>query len=160
MKYEEKESNRRRRATYSSREVKCKNVSTLFHLYGAKPGMMVKYYHELNDGSREYQWGRVLGRVDAPFEKGGSPEYDCPEIKGHIAVAEITWCGHLVVIRWIDPDRVTELYEAPKSLPAWFFQQELPPIEEVLAADRDGSLCEPYIDRWVSSHPRQSSSEE
>lgn len=154
-KYVETANNHRRTATYSDREVKCKNTSPLFHRYGAKPGMMAKYYYTMNDGSRCYEWGRVLGRVDAPFVKSDNDEYDCPEVKGWIAVLEIGWCGHIARVRWVNPDTVTELYDAPQSLPAWFFQEELPSIEHILAADRHGSLHDAYIDRWVKEHSEE-----
>lgn len=146
--YHEPTNNHRRHAKYTQIEVKCKNTS-LHSKYVAYPGMMVRFFDTLTDGSREYTWGRVLGRVDAPFVKGSKPEYDSPAIKGWIAVIEIKWCGHNGFIRWVNPDTVSEIYDAPLDFPSWFFQKELPSIEHVLAADRNGSLCEPYIKRWT-----------
>lgn len=149
--YREPANSRRRHAEYAAVEVKCKNTS-MHSKYVAYPGMMVKYFDTMNDGSREYAWGRVLGRVDAPFVKGSQPEYDCPAIKGWLAVIEFAWCGHNGFIRWVNPDTVSEIYDVPSDFPAWFFQKDLPSIPEVLAADRHGSLCEPYIKRWTEEH--------
>ena len=152
--YHEPTNSHRRHAKYTATEVKCKNTS-MHSKYVAYPGMMVKYFDTMSDGSREYAWGRVLERVDAPFVKGSKTEYDCPAIKGWLAVIELAWCGHNGFIRWVNPDTVSEVYDAPSDFPAWFFQKELPSIEHVLAADRNGSLCEPYIKRWIEEHKHE-----
>lgn len=148
MKYVEASNEHRRTATYSERTVLCKKTSPLSPHYKAAPGMMVNFYTEMQDGSRQYAWGRVLGRVDAPKipVEGKEP---IPEVKGYLAVAELSWGGEVVFIRWVDPDRVSEIRECPRAMPAWFYAAELPSIEDVLAADRYGSLSEPYIERWT-----------
>jgi hypothetical protein len=144
--YTEDGNHHRRGATYTDKPIFCKNASTIgFGKYSASRGDMVEYYYELNDGSREYHWGRMLSRVDSP-----ELSKEIPKVKEHLCVVEFAWGGQIGFVRWVNPDHVTTIYAPPKAFPAWFFQPELPPIADVLAADRHGSLTEHYIDRWTA----------
>ena len=155
-KFVEPTNNHRRHATYTLKSVRCPNASIVATAgQVAKPGMMVRYHYTLNDDSKSHAWGRVISRVDAPFVKGSEPRFDCPEVDGWLAVLELSWCGRVGFIRWIDPNDVDDVYEAPQRFPAWFFQAEMPSIPEVLAMDRNGSLSESYVDKWIAEHQKQ-----
>lgn len=142
--YVEEGNDHRRGARYRDKDIRCPNASS-FGKHTASRGDMVKYFYEMDDGSREYHWGRMMARVDAP-----ALSKDICEVTEHLCVLELAWGGHVGFVRWISRQNVVEVRELPRSLPAWFYQEELPEIADVLAADRHGSLAEPYIDRWTA----------
>lgn len=157
-KYRESSNNHRRDATYDDKKVVCcPNASTLGSCkFEAAAGDIVEYQYKLLDGGTLQAFGRMIAAVSAPFVPSSSdPKYDAPEVKNHLAVIEFAWGGFTGRIRWIDPADVTAIRTCPKEFPAWFFQDALPPVEDILAADRHGSLMEPYIARWTREAPER-----
>lgn len=147
MRYEIRGSNSVRACTISECKVKLPSVSTCGHnKQYAEPGDLVVYNESAPGDTWFPQFGRVLGRVDAPFVAGAtSPKYDCPKVEGWLAVLVLSHSTSSAYVRWVRPERVTECRPVPTALAAWFFQLKLPdPVTCIRLADH-GTLSESYI---------------
>lgn len=125
------------------KRILCRNVSILGSDLGyfAVPGNMVLYHY--GDGATRI--GRVIGRVSAPAL--GEQE----EIKGYALVLELAHGAEFCYERWINPDDITRIFNAPSEFAAWFFQEHLPYDAKTLRRLSEyGTLCERYISKTPS----------
>lgn len=84
---------------------------------------------------------RSLGRI-ATVEPDGLE--DCV---GYVAALVFSEHGQSCYLRWVAPDSIMEVFDAPTKIAAFFFAAELPGTpEEILRLYEYGSLSERYID--------------
>ena len=128
-----------RTGDYTGRKVLCPNACYLgYSKMHASPGDVVAWRYD-GESDRTH-FGRVMGRVDCPADGPG-----CPAVKGWLCVLKMNdTCTHCYPV-WVDPKHVTEVRNAPKALPTWFFADKLPAIADVLRMSAYGSLSEEYI---------------
>ena len=130
-----------RRAKYSAKKVRLPNVPVFgFNVQEAKPGHWVMW----DEGSRRV--GRVLGRIEhAQFNDG-----NLEDVRGWLAVMQLSDNMTHAYIRWIDPARVVECYEKPPAaLLAWITGDEWAKrgadVARYVAMSEHGTTCNEYI---------------
>lgn len=129
-----------RKATYSTKQVICKNASGIGYSQNkARPG----YWIAWNDGNTP-RIGRVMGRID---RTDGVNPLDCA---GYIAVMRLFMeCTHAGV-SWVDPATVTHCYaKAPADLLQWItgdaWVKSPKDIARLVAMSEHGTTSESFI---------------
>lgn len=111
--------------TIDSRQVICRNASTIgYSSVKLRVGMFF-VYSEDGDGDRR-RLGRMIGRVSAPAI--GEGENYSPRIEGYILALVLSDNGAHCYERWIDPNNVIETRDAEgmAEFAAFFFAERLP----------------------------------
>ena len=142
-----KRNNATRPARYTKRGVKCPNVQTHNLVPGvvALPGHIVSWEMDSNDAfggpSGKVRFiGRMFARVDAP---AAGP--NAPEIKGWLAVLQLSEAGGNAFLRFVDPATVRSARPWPHDLLALLGSEEALDVDRVLYLDGYGSLSEHHI---------------
>ena len=81
---------------------------------------------------------RSLGRIASCDNDG----LDCT---GWIVCLVTSEDHRSVYMRWVDPNSVRAIFDAPTKMMTLFFAPELPPLSDIMEQYERGSLCETFL---------------
>jgi hypothetical protein len=135
--------------------VVCPNASHLGYDKGNKARVGDTLTLRNDSGAYGSGIARVLGRVAyaAPFQSrddSGNP-VTVPAVRGHILGLCLSTCGSHAYIRWIDPEDVLQVRDAPSAMAAFFFAPSLPHSPDmILRLAKHGTLSDQFVSEHVA----------
>lgn len=127
-----------------NRTIVCNNAATLAGRgYKLETGMCFTY-----EEAGQTRLARSIGRVTAPALAG------CTAIDGYVLAMVLSFDANHTYERWVNPDDVIEIFNAPTKLAAFFFAPSLPCTGQTMRKLMEhGTISERYIDNLPQRLP-------